>query len=74
MVKQIIGKCAECGKDIVLIMPETEEEFKEWLENEDVRGYRYHIAIPDLLFHTSCQYKMHLEGRWKWDSIFQFSF
>jgi len=67
MIERTIGKCAECGEDIILKQAETIEE-EETLTNND-RGFITHVGIPDLLFHVDCHAKMVKEGRWDWDFV-----
>jgi len=67
MIERTVGKCAECGNDIILKIAETLEE-EEMLTDND-RGFIEHIGIPDLMFHVNCHAKMVKEGRWDWDFV-----
>jgi len=67
MIERTIGKCAECGNDIVLKQAETLEEYETLTDND--RGFVTHIGIPDLIFHVDCHAKMVKEGRWDWDFV-----
>jgi len=67
MIERTVGKCSECGEDIILKVAETLEEEEKLTDND--RGYITHIGIPDLMFHVDCHAKMVKEGRWDWDFI-----
>jgi len=67
MIETKVGKCSECGEDIILKVAETLEEEEKLTDND--RGYIEHIGIPDLMFHVNCHAKMVKEGRWDWDFI-----
>jgi len=67
MIERTVGKCSECGTDIVLKQPETIEEYETLTDND--RGFIEHIGIPDLMFHVDCHAKMVKEARWDWDYI-----
>jgi len=67
MIETKVGKCAECGENIVLKQPETIEEEEALTDND--RGFITHVGIPDLMFHVDCHVLMCKEGRWHWDYI-----
>jgi len=67
MIETKVGKCNECGNDIVLKQWETEEEELALTDND--RGFVEHVGIPDLMFHVNCHAKMVKEGRWDWDFV-----
>jgi len=67
MIERTVGKCAECGNDIVLKEAETIEEYEALTDND--RGFVSHVGIPDLMFHVNCHTKMVKEGRWDWDFV-----
>jgi len=67
MIERIVGKCSECGTDIVLKQAETLEEEETLTDND--RGFVSHIGIADLMFHVDCHTKMVKEARWDWDFI-----
>jgi len=67
MIERTIGKCAECGEDIVLKQAETIEEEETLTDND--RGFITHVGIPDLMFHVNCHKKMCDEARWDWDFL-----
>jgi len=67
MIETKVGKCAECGNDIVLKQAETLEEYETLTDND--RGFITHVGIPDLMFHVDCHVLMCNEGRWDWDFV-----
>jgi len=67
MIERTVGKCAECGEDIILKIAETIEEEETLTDND--RGFITHVGIPDLMFHVDCHAKMVKEGRWDWDFV-----
>jgi len=67
MIKRNVGKCSECGDDIIVKVAETIEEFEKLTDND--MGFVEHVGIPDLIFHVNCHKKMCDEGRWDWDYI-----
>jgi len=67
MIERTVGKCAECGTDIVLKQAETLEEYEALTDND--RGFITHIGIPDLMFHVNCHVLMVKEARWDWDFV-----
>jgi len=67
MIERTVGKCSECGTDIVLKQAETIEEYEKLTDND--RGFIEHIGIPDLMFHVDCHAKMVKEARWDWDFV-----
>jgi len=67
MIERNVGKCSECGNDIILKIAETLEEEETLTDND--RGFITHIGIPDLMFHVNCHVKMVKEGRWDWDFL-----
>jgi len=67
MIERTVGKCAECGDDIIVKIAETIEEFEKLTDND--KGYIEHIGIPDLMFHVDCHKKMCDEARWDWDFV-----
>jgi len=67
MIETKVGKCSECGNDIVLKQAETLEEEEALTDND--RGFITHVGIPDLIFHADCHAKMVKEGRWDWDFL-----
>jgi len=67
MIETKIGKCSECGEDIVLKEAETIEEYETLTDND--KGYISHIGIEGLMFHVNCHKKMCDERRWDWDFI-----
>lgn len=70
-MKRVVGKCWECGKDIIVIEAPflDEEELKLYLENEDYHGVVGHAGIDGAIFHASCNWKMVMEGRWDWKVV-----
>jgi len=67
MIETKVGKCSECGEDIILKVAETIEEEETLTDND--RGFITHVGIPDLMFHVNCHVLMCNEGRWDWDFI-----
>jgi len=67
MIETNIGKCSECGEDIILKQAEEVEEYEKLTDND--RGFVEHIGIEGLMFHVNCHKKMCDEGRWDWDYI-----
>jgi len=67
MIETKIGKCSECGADIVLKQAETLEEEETLTDND--RGFVEHIGIEGLMFHVDCHTKMVKEARWDWDFL-----
>jgi len=67
MIETKVGKCSECGEDIILKVAETLEEEETLTDND--RGFITHIGIPDLMFHVNCHVKMVKEARWDWDFV-----
>jgi len=67
MIERNIGKCSECGGDIILKQAETIEEFEKLTDND--RGFITHVGIADLMFHVNCHLLMCDEGRWDWDFV-----
>jgi len=67
MIERAIGKCSECGEDIVLKQPEKLEEYETLTDND--RGFVEHVGIEGLMFHVNCHKKMCDEGRWDWDFV-----
>jgi len=67
MIERNVGKCAECGNDIILKIAETLEEEETLTDND--RGFITHVGIPDLMFHVNCHVLMQKEGRWDWDFL-----
>jgi len=67
MIERTVGKCGECGNDIVLKQAETLEEYEALTDND--RGFISHVGIPDLMFHVNCHVLMQKEARWDWDYI-----
>jgi len=67
MIETKVGKCSECGEDIILKVAETIEEFEKLTDND--RGYIGHVGIPDLMFHVNCHVLMVKEARWDWDFV-----
>jgi len=67
MIERPVGKCAECGNDIILKIAETLEEEETLTDND--RGFITHVGIPTLLFHVNCHVLMCNEGRWDWDFV-----
>jgi len=67
MIERNIGKCSECGTNIIVKVAETIEEYEALTDND--RGFIEHIGIPNLLFHVNCHIIMCAEGRWHWDYV-----
>jgi len=67
MIERTVGKCAECGTDIVLKQAETLEEEETLTDND--RGFITHVGIPNLMFHVNCHVLMVKEARWDWDFV-----
>jgi len=67
MIETKVGKCSECGEDVILKVAETLEEEETLTDND--RGFITHVGIPDLMFHIDCHTKMVKEGRWDWDYV-----
>jgi len=67
MIERNVGKCAECGNDIILKIAETLEEEETLTDND--RGFISHVGIADLMFHVNCHVLMCNEGRWDWDFV-----
>jgi len=67
MIETVVGKCSECGNDIVLKEAETIEEYEKLTDND--RGFIEHIGIEGLRFHVNCHAKMVKEARWDWDFV-----
>jgi len=67
VIERTVGKCAECGNDIVLKEAGTVEEYEKLTDND--RGFITHVGIPDLMFHVSCHVLMCNEERWHWDFV-----